>query len=324
MPIEPDILRLINEFPEDEIVGDDDFAARRILIADLISEVMAAYPVGQGFDLDAVAVSEQIVEHDGQVIPIRVFVPPASGPLPVYVFFFGGGWWMRNFDAPDVVDSCRQTAIEAGVIVIEVDYALAPEHPYPAALEQGAALLDWLARGETGFPIDPSRIGVGGTSAGGNIAAALCLLTRDRGGPVIQLQVLEVPALDGTFAHYDATVFEAHPPVEWDGDVEAACVSAWNVYLPPDTDRRDPHVSPLLADDLSGLPPALILTAEFDPFWVEGVAYAAALLAAGTPAAAVTYSGQVHGAPSYSAVSASSRAWRSQVSAAVATLKNDV
>lgn len=252
-------------------------------------------------------------------IPIRVIVPPGEHPRPVVMHLFGGAWWQRSFNAPDVLSACEHLAVAADVIVVQVDYALAPEHPYPEALDEAGAVLTWLAGGQApdAARVDPTRLVVGGISSGANLAAALCLRVRDRGGPSILLQVLEVPVLDLTLGHYDDGAHAAFPVV--DGSEPASRVpleEAVEFYL-GSRSRTDPYVSPLLAADLRDLPPALILTAEYDPLWVEGVAYGAALTAAGNSATVATYSGLTHAAPSLSAISAGSRAWRDQVADAV-------
>lgn len=274
--------------------------------------------------LAAVRVEESTVPHDARPVPVRIFIPPQgrNGSVPAFIHLFGGGWWQTTYDGPDMVELCRRTALEAGAIVVQVDYALAPERPYPAALEEAYSVLDWLVSGASGLPVDPRAIAVGGISAGAAIAAALCGLTRDRTGPAIALQVLEVPALDARLELYDASVLGAFGTVDDSSRPDPALVEAWDTYLAAGGDRDDPYVSPLRATDFSGLPAALILTAEFDPLWKEGRAYGAALAEAGVPVMSVTYGGQVHGAPSLSAVSLSSRAWRAQVSWALGTLRS--
>ncbi|WP_162606130.1 alpha/beta hydrolase [Jiangella aurantiaca] len=276
--------------------------------------------VGADPRLAAVRVEDATVPYGSRGVRVRVYRPPLpdGDSVPAFVHLFGGGWWQSTFDGPDMIELCRRTALDAGVIVVQVDYALAPERPYPAALEEAYAVLGWLAGGVDGLPVDPGAIAVGGVSAGANLAAALCRLARDRGGPAIALQVLEVPALDATLELYDVSVLSALGSGD-DSRPAPSLVEAWDGYV-GSADRADPYVSPVRAADFAGLPAALILTAEFDPLWREGRAYGDALADAGVRVVSVTYGGQIHGAPSLSALSASSRAWRAQVSWALRTL----
>ncbi len=177
-----------------------------------------------------------------------------------------------------------------GCLVVAVDYRLAPEHKFPAALDDCYAVTDWLAANAPDLGGDGARLGVGGDSAGGNLAAAVCLAARERGGPAIAFQLLIYPATDHT-ADTDSLERNAigylltRDAIEW-------CKYQ---YLRGAEDARDPLASPLLADDLAGLPPALVQTAEFDPLLDEGTAYAERLAGAGVACEHLTYAGMVHG-----------------------------
>ncbi|MDR1430746.1 MAG: alpha/beta hydrolase [Propionibacteriaceae bacterium] len=254
-----------------------------------------------------VSVTELEISHDGQPVPLRLFTPKGEGPRPAYLFFFGGGFWQRSFDGPDIVSACRQAASEAGVLVVEIDYPLAPEHPYPAALEAGVAALRYLVDNADHLGIRADRIAVGGQSSGGNLAAAVVRHAHDHGGPAIARQVLEVPALDLTGAHL------AQLPGQEAGPFPAEFVELLSLYQVFGRET-DPCVSPLLAPDFSGLPPALVLCSEFDPLRGDAQAYVAALQAAGVPAVGVSYAGQIHATPALGPISPSARAWRAQVS----------
>jgi acetyl esterase len=260
--------------------------------------------------------TERVVPSQAGDVPVRIHTPDGAGPHPVLVHLFGGAWWQRTYNAPDVVGLCRDLA-EAGVAVVQVDYALAPERPYPVALEQIYDVVTWIAAGEVPS-VDPARIAIGGISAGGNLAAAVSLMARDRRGPRIALQVLEVPVLDLTLSLYDDRVHDSFPFVPGVPPASRAPLQEgvdW--YLAGGHSPLEAYVSPLRAPDLQGLPEALILVAEFDPLAAEGRAYAAALNAVGTPATAVTYAGQVHAAPTLGGISLSSRRWRAQVGQAI-------
>jgi acetyl esterase len=323
MPIEPAIQKFFDELPPDPDDPTKGVAQRRSDIEASYNELMARFPTGVGLDLASIIETRAEVPFRHRTVPVRILSPEASEPLTVFIYLFGGGWWQRTFDSPDVVGSCRQTALEANAIVIMIDYSLAPEHPYPTALEEAYAVLEWVAAGRSGLNVRADRIAVGGWSAGGNLAAALCLLARDRGGPAIALQVLETPCLDATMERFDAPVVEAFAGP---GSAETEPIGvreAYDLYLSGGGQLTDLYVSPLHAPSLEGLPPAVILTAEFDALWAEGRAYGDALRAAGVPVVSTTYAGQLHLAGSLSAISLSSRVWRSQVSAAVAALARE-
>ncbi|SFD26646.1 alpha/beta hydrolase [Streptomyces aidingensis] len=324
MPIESGVQRwLERSMPALDGITGKTPQERRAGIEIAYNTLMADYPIAPGARLDLVGERTESLPTAHGPVPLRVLTPPAPGPHPVFLHLFGGAWWQRTFDAPDIVDLCRQLVLEANVVVVQIDYALAPEHPYPTALHQAYAAVDHIAGGGIG-EADPSRIAVGGISAGGNLAAGLALLARDRGGPGIALQVLEVPVLDLTLERYDEGAYKAFPSVEGVPSPSSGPLrQAIQWYLPDSVDATSPYASPLRAEDLADLPEALILTAEFDPLWAQGAAYADALTASGTAATAVRYAGQIHSAPSLSAVSASSRRWRAQVIDALRSLRED-
>ncbi len=225
----------------------------------------------------------------GGDIRAHLYRPAGSGPHAVLLWLHGGGWvmpWTPGNDA-----CCRLLCRDAGVVVLAPEYRLAPEHPFPAALQDARAALEHVAAGGLGAGVDPARICVGGSSAGGNLAAALCLEARDRGGPTPTRQLLLYPALDATLEH--ASIEENR-----DGPLLTSEQLAWfwDRYLPPGTDRRDPLCSPLHARSLAGLPPALVISADLDPLRDEAEAYARRLVAAGVPVRLTRYTGVVHGA----------------------------
>ncbi len=234
-------------------------------------------------------VEDRVVPGPGGGIPVRIYRPETNATvLPILAFFHGGGWVFGNLESHDHV--CRALSAEAGCLVVAVDYRLAPEHKFPAALDDCYAVTAWLAANAPELGGDGARLGVGGDSAGGNLAAAGCLAARERGGPAITFQLLIYPATDHT-ADTDSLARNAigylltRDAIEW-------CKFQ---YLRDAEDARDPLASPLLAEDLAGHPPAFEQTAEFDPLLDEGKAYAERLAAAGVACEHLTYAGMVHG-----------------------------
>lgn len=221
-------------------------------------------------------------------IPVRVYRPSTGGPLPLLVYFFGGGWTLGSIDTSDGI--CRSLANSAGCLVVTAGYRLAPEHRFPAAVDDCYAATAWIASHATDFGADPARIAVGGDSAGGNLAAAVALLARDRGGPRLAGQLLVYPNTDylsdteSMRDNGDPWLFNHHS-VAW----------YWQHYLGTPDDGRNPLASPLRADDLGGLPPALVVTAEYDPLRDQGEEYGHRLADAGVPAVVSRYPGTVHG-----------------------------
>lgn len=222
-------------------------------------------------------------------VPIRVYTPDVnSGELPVLVFLHGGGWVFGDLDTHDAM--CRLLAHQAECLIVSVDYRLAPEHKFPAGLEDCLTALDWAAANAASIGGDPARLAIGGDSAGGNLAAAACQVVRDRGGPDIAFQLLVYPAVDFT-----ADMTSPRSNGAGYGLSDAAIAWMRDCYLNDPFDATDPRASPAMAKDLSGLPPALIQTAEFDPLHDEGKAYADALRSAGNTAIHINYPGMIHG-----------------------------
>jgi len=222
-------------------------------------------------------------------IPLRVYVPGAEPVYPVTIYYHGGGWFMSDLDTHDVV--CRKLARASSSIVVSVDYRLAPEHPYPAAVDDAYSAALWTRRSAASFGGDPSRIAVAGDSAGGNLAAVVSQLARDRGDLAIACQVLFYPATD-------MSAFETRSHLDFaDGYylTRRYLEIFRSLYAPDAATWVDPRISPLLAPDLAGLPPAVVVTAGFDPLRDEGEAYAARLAAAGVPVVTKRYEGIVHG-----------------------------
>lgn len=252
-------------------------------------------------------------------VRVRVYHPPAAdGLVPGCLTFFGGAFRIGGIDYPTTDAACRRRAADSGVAMVAVDYALAPEHRYPAQVEQAHAALEWLFASAAGLGIDPDRIGVAGTSAGGNIAAALTLVNRDRGGLPVRLQVLEVPVLDLTGRHLELNATRALGIPSLIALRELRSVV--RTYAPDRADARGPYASPLLAASHAGLPPAVVFTAEYDPLRGDGAAYAAALRAAGVDASAVRYLGVTHDTPIFAGALPAARRWHADVVSALRRL----
>ncbi|MDR2566538.1 MAG: alpha/beta hydrolase [Bifidobacteriaceae bacterium] len=255
----------------------------------------------------------------GQPVRLRVYSPspPGERRRPAILTFFGGGFRQGGLDFASVDLTNRRRAQDADAVIVAVDYALAPEHPFPEAVEQGHAALQWLHGNASSIGADPDRGGVAGASSGGTIAAAVTLMNRDRDQIPLRLQLLEVPALDLTGGHIDRRL-------------------AWRLGAPPflvarglrqlagqylgGASAREPYASPLLAPDLSGLPSAHVLTAEFDLLRGDGEAYAIRLREAGVPVQSRRFEGQTHESSFYTAAMAGARAWQAEVRSALRTL----
>jgi acetyl esterase/lipase len=239
---------------------------------------------------DTLDITEVLVPGPSGADPVRVrlYRPPGDGaPRPAVVYAHGGGFVAGDLDTEDV--RCVRLAHDAGCVVVSVDYRLAPEHRYPAPLDDCYAALAWTASSAPALGVDPSRIGVAGASSGGNLAAATALLARDRGGPPVAFQCLVYPTLDDRMQ--TASVgFVGTPMV--DGSDVARC---WDHYLGPDRSDTSPYAAPGRADDLTGLPPAYVMTAELDPLRDDGLRYAARLLEAGVSVELHQFAGAFHG-----------------------------
>jgi acetyl esterase/lipase len=236
-------------------------------------------------------VGDRSIPGPGGDIPVRVYAPAgagdAPGPRPLVVYFHGGGFvFGGGLRMGDWL--CSQVATNVGAVVVAVDYRLAPTHRFPAAVEDSYAALVWAAKNAAELGAD-GPIGVMGESAGGNLSAVISLLARDRGGPALSHQALIYPATNMT-AHGKSAGAGEQPFLS-----PAEMTAYRTMYLGPDGDPANPMASPLLAQDHSNLPPALIQVAEHDPLRGEGISYAAALRAAGVPVRLTEYVGMPHG-----------------------------
>ena len=222
-------------------------------------------------------------------IPVRIHWPAGAGPFPALVFFHGGGWVVGDLDTHDV--TCRSLTNQAGCVTVSVDYRLAPEHKFPAAVEDAYAATRWVADHAAELGVDPRRVAVGGASAGGNLATVVGLIAIERGGPQLAFQLLIYPVTDAALDTPSARAITSDDYPLSRADMEWF----WRQYLRDDADRANPYASPARAKSLAGLPPALVITAEIDPLCDEGERYAAALQRAGVPARFTRYEGVTHG-----------------------------
>lgn len=221
-------------------------------------------------------------------IPVRIYTPSRPGPHPVLVYFHGGGWVLGSLDTHD--GTCRSLCNQAACVVVSVDYRLAPEHKFPAALEDCYAATRWVAEHAEDVNVDPRRVAVGGDSAGGNLTACVAQLARERGGPRLVHQLLVYPVTDARFdtPSYEenaAGFFLIRDGMKW----------FWGHYLNGEADAANPHASPLRAKSFADLPPATVLTAQYDPLRDEGEAYGKRLQEAGVATRIERYDGVIHG-----------------------------
>ena len=233
------------------------------------------------------AVEDREIPGPGGSIPVRIYTPKGAGPFPILLYFHGGGWVVCSIETHDAW--CRHLTNRIGCIVVSVNYRQAPEHPFPAAVDDCLAVAQWAATHGVSFGGDGSRLAVGGDSAGGNLAAGVSLLARDRGGPAIAYQLLIYPVADYNFetGSYRACA-EGYMLTRDEMQLY------WELYLTQPSDGANGYASVLRAD-LAGLPPALVITAEYDPLRDEGNALAEKLRDAGVPVEHICYPGMIHG-----------------------------
>lgn len=284
MPLDPQAQALLEQMKAMGFTYTPELTVSRA--REMLKAMQAVRPAGE-----AVAhVADRTIPGPAGELPIRIYTPQGNAPFPVAVFLHTGGWQVGDLDVQDPL--CRRLANRAGCIVVSVDYRLAPEFPFPAAVEDSYAATQWVATHAAEFQGDPSRIAICGDSSGGNLATVVALMARDRGGPKLVFQVMLFPATDFRLST---------PSMEELGEgynvTKPQMLWIRNNYLPNHADWTHPLASPLLAPDLSGLPPALLIYAEYDPLRDEAEAYAARLKEAGVPVKASRYDGMIHDFP---------------------------
>ena len=221
-------------------------------------------------------------------VPIRIYYPEGTGPFPALVWFHGGGWVVGDINTSD--GTARHLCVGSQSIVVSVDYRLSPESKFPDAVEDCYAATQWTVQNAAQLDVNPLLVSVGGDSAGGNLAAVMCLMAREKGGPDVAFQVLVYPVTDYNFT----TGSYIQNGVGY-GLTKDDMVWYWNQYLRNEDDAKNPYAAPAQANDLTGLPPALVITAEYDPLCDEGAVYADRLRQSGVPTLYKRYDGVAHG-----------------------------
>jgi acetyl esterase len=282
VPLDPQLQVMRDQRERDHVPPLYDMSLREARAADL-----ASIRAGGGDPEPVHEVTELTIAGPGGGLPLRLYRPSGSRPLPVLLYFFGGGWVLGTIDTADGVS--RSLANATGALVAVVGYRLAPEHPFPAAAQDCYAALRWVAGHAAEIGADPARLAVGGDSAGGNLAAGVALRAR-ADGPALAGQLLVYPNTDQLAD--DESMRTADDPYLFNRHSVA-----WyrQHYLAAPGDAASPLASPLRAESLAGLPPALVITAEYDPLRDQGEAYARRLAADGVQAELSRYPGMAHG-----------------------------
>ena len=233
-------------------------------------------------------VEDRKISGSGPEIPVRIYTPAGPGPFPILVWYHGGGWVVGDLESADA--SARHLTVGAECVTVSVDYRLAPDTKFPGPADDCYDATVWAAQNAANINGDASRLAVGGDSAGGNLAAAISLMARDRGNPSLAFQLLVYPV---TARNFNTNSYQQNA----DGYLlsKASMEWYWDHYLQSHADASNPYAAPLAASDLSHLPPALVITAEFEPLCDEGEAYAQRLQDAGTPTTYTRYDGMIHG-----------------------------
>jgi acetyl esterase len=303
MPVDPYLQSVLAQLPE--LPEDVDYATYRALDTkqsdDLFARVGEPGPEVKQRRAVTIPVA-------GGTIDLAIYQPFDPGPHPVHLFLHGGGWTLGTIRQAVVDAACRERCIGARCVVVAVDYRKAPEHKFPTGLNDCYAALCWLADHAHELGVRPELITVGGQSAGGNLAAALTLKVRDEGGPPMAFQLLEIPALDLTASQPSMIDLAAGY-----GFTRRALEKLRGDYLNALEDAVNLYASPLLAADLSGLPRAHIMTAEYDPLRDDGAAYARRLAEAGVPVTCTMHPGHIHGSGAYTKAMPAARVWRDEV-----------
>ena len=287
MPVDPQIVQLLAQAAAADPRGIEELTVEQARIRGG-SVSVASVPFEDVAEVRDVAVGSQRPDA------ARLYRPRA-GTLPLIVYFHGGGWVVGSVALSD--NFCRALANASGCAVLSVEYRLAPEHRYPAAADDSYDATRWAAEHAAELGIDADRLAVGGSSAGGNLAAVVSLMARERGGPKIALQLLHVPVMD-----HDFTRASYVRNAKGMGLTRAGMEWFWDHYAPDPAQRDEPFASPLRAVDLRGLPPAIFVVAECDPLRDEAAAYAERLRQAAVPVTFREYAGMVHAFMGWSSV----------------------
>ncbi len=304
MPIDPMLLAVLEAFP----MQFDDLGSMTAQEVRTLFE-QGNPPPGE----DVASVEDLEVPGPDGPLPVRVYRPDgAAVPAPVVVFFHGGGWVLGSIATHDA--TCRGLANRTGAVYVSVDYRLAPEHPYPAAPEDCYAATCWVADHAADLGVDPGRLAVAGDSAGGNLAAVVCQMARDRSGPAIAFQLLIYPVTDLDLDRWPSMEENADGPLLTREGMD------WFArhYVGTLPFTGDPYAAPIRAADLSGLPPAYVATAGHDPLRDEGAGYAEALAAAGVTVGYDNFATMIHGFVGFADVVPAAGEARDRIAAALA------
>jgi acetyl esterase len=282
MPVDPQVQALLAAM---EAQGAPDISQLSVSQA---RDMANSFREMQGDLVQVAAVGDRTVPGPAGSLPVRIYRPNGS-PRGAIVYFHGGGWVIGNIEVVDA--PCRALADATGCVVVSAQYRLAPESAYPAAADDCYAVTAWVAEHMDELGTEPAGLVVAGDSAGGNLAAVVALMARDRGGPEIALQALIYPVTDLESMETDSYRDNG------EGYLLTAATMRWfrDHYVPDEARRSEPYASPARAEDLSGLPPAFVATMEFDPLRDEGERYAELLQKAGGTATVRRYDGQIHG-----------------------------
>lgn len=286
MSVQPQVKNLLDQIAQANAEGGKKI--EEMTVQENRDGLNAFYSGVVGEPQEVAKVEDIKIPVDQDEITLRLYTPKGDGPFPVFVYYHGGGWVLGDLEVIDPI--LRAVTNSTECLVVSVDYRLAPEYKFPVGPEDCYAATKWVAENITDYNGDPTRIVVGGDSAGGNLAAVVPLMAKDRGGPNIALQVLLYPVTDFSFdtqSYIDngKNYYLETPAMHWFADQ----------YLNNESEKSNPYASPLLAEDLTNLPPALVITAEYDVLRDEGEAYAARLKEAGVPVEQTRYEGQIHG-----------------------------
>ena len=282
MPLDPQVKKLLEQMDRANIPSYEELTPKQARSQMLIGSKFTDRPQ------DVYASEDRSVPGPDGPVPIRVYRPSGDDNLPVVVFFHGGGWIMGSIQTHNAY--CRALTNAAGMVVVSVDYRLAPEHKFPAGAEDAFAATRWVVENSSLLGVDPQRMALAGDSAGGNLAAAVTLMNRDRGVSQPMFQVLIYPVMN-----YDFDTTSYHENADGYHLTRSGMMWGWRHYLDNVEDGHSPYASPLRADNLQGLPPALVITAQFDPLRDEGEAYAEKLRVCGVPVTLRRYDGMIHG-----------------------------
>ena len=283
MPLDPQVQHLLDSRARDEVRPLYTMSVRQARDEDLRAITAAA-----GDPEPVAEVSERDIEGPGGPLRIRIYRPAAEGPTPALMYFFGGGWTLGTIDTSDGI--CRALTNAVGCATVSVGYRLAPEHKFPAAIEDCFAATRWVAEHSGELGLIRGRLAVGGDSAGGNLAAGVTLLAKQRGYPAIAHQLLVYPNTD--YLSDTPSLHEIDDPLLFN---KSSVDWYWRHYLDSPEDGANPLVSPLRAPDLHGLPPATVFTAEYDPLRDQGEQYAHRLRESGVAVELSRYDGMAHG-----------------------------